>query len=311
MECGAVDAIVKPGRGRSTAVLTAMVQIMQSVSREPKHRGVLAQKGVVRFVLQAIGSLSGAAKEAAGQTIPAKRVAAHALARILISTNPNHIFSAALPAISSISPLVELLTPDPGAEQTDLLPTFEALLALTNLASMEDDSVRERVIRGAWQVVEDLLLSNNTLVQRAAVELVCNLMASPSGVAKFADGSKQASHRMHILLALADVEDLATRRAAGGALAMLTEWDAAVKAILDKDRGVRIILGMCEDDSAEMRHRGVVCLLNIVSAPGEAGKDGLAKIKAVNGADVLRTALQKSKDPQVLQAGITVLKKLS
>jgi len=68
---------------------------------------------------------------------------------------------------------------------------------------------------------------------------------------------------------------------------------------------------MCEDDSDEMRHRGVVCLLNIVSAPGEVGKDGLAKVKAVNGADTLRTALQKSKNPQVLQAGITVLKKLS
>ena len=80
---------------------------------------------------------------------------------------------------------------------------------------MEDNTARELIIRQSWETMENqLLLSGNTLVQRASVELVCNLMLSPTGVTKFADGGAKAKTRMHILLALADVEDVATRRAA-------------------------------------------------------------------------------------------------
>ena len=116
---------------------------------------------------------------------------------------------------------------------------------------------------------------------------------------------------MHILLALADVDDLATRKAAGGALAMLTEWVAAVEAVLGKERGVRILLAMCEDGNEEMVHRGVACLLNVVSAPGEVGERGVGRVRKENGAEVLNSALQKTRNPQVLQLGIEVLKKLT
>jgi hypothetical protein len=176
---------------------------------------------------------------------------------------------------------------------------------------MDDETPRNLLLRAAWPTLENqLLLSSNSLVQRASVELVCNLMASPAGVAKFADGSKQASGRMHILLALADVEDFATRRAAGGALAMLTEWDAAVSAVLEKERGVRIVLGMCKDESEEIMHRGFVVLMNIVSAPGGVGKLGLERAKAENGAEAVKEGLLKAKNAEVLGVGVQVLKKL-
>jgi hypothetical protein len=120
---------------------------------------------------------------------------------------------------------------------------FEGLLALTNLASTEG-SIREQIIRIGWTKVEELLLHDNVMIQRATVELVCNLMASPTGVAKFADGSKAASNRLHILLALADAEDFATRRAAGGAVAMLTEWDKACEAVVVKvEGGIDVLRG--------------------------------------------------------------------
>jgi hypothetical protein len=176
---------------------------------------------------------------------------------------------------------------------------------------MDDDAPRNLLLRAAWPTLENsLLLSSNSLVQRASVELVCNLMASPAGVAKFADGSKQASARMHILLALADVEDFATRRAAGGALAMLTEWDAAVGAVLEKERGVRIVLGMCDDESEEIVHRGYVVLLNVVSAPGGVGEWGLERVMGEGGVEVVKESLRKAKNAEVLGVGVQVLKKL-
>jgi len=310
LDSGMVPEIIRRGKSPTTAVLVAVIQILHSLSKEQKHRGTLAQNGAVRYLLQIVSRTESRTGDASTPTPAIQQTASHTLARILISTNPNHVFSSSMPAASALRPLISLLKLDHDSNTRSLLPTFESLLALTNLASIDDDSIRDSIIRTSWSLLEDLLLNSNTLVQRASVELLCNLMASPHGVALFADGSKAAGNRMHILLALADAEDLATRRASGGALAMLTEWDEAVKAVLDKDRGVKIVLGMCDDDSDEVRHRGVVCLLNIVCAPGEVGQRGLGMVKAGKGEEVLRKALRGTKNPQVLQIGVEVTKKI-
>ncbi|KAI9789063.1 MAG: hypothetical protein M1835_001910 [Candelina submexicana] len=143
-------------------------------------------------------------------------------------------------------------------------------------------------------------------------------MASPQSVAKFADGSPQAANRLHILLALADVDDYATRRAAGGALAMLTEWDAAVEAVVKRERGVRILLGLCEEEGeeeeegeVEVVHRGVVCVFNVVSAPGEVGVKGREKVVSEGGVEVLRGLVRRVGSKEVVEIGVEALKKLS
>jgi hypothetical protein len=294
----------------SPTIVALVVRIMLHLSKEQKHRATLTQQGAVKLLLQ-IRDRIGKTDKSTPDAASIEHSASHALARLLISVNPSHTFSATLPATSAVSALIQLLELDQASEERNLLPTFEALLALTNLASMDDHAPRNLMLRVAWPTLENqLLLSSNSLVQRASVELVCNLMASPAGVAKFADGSKQASGRMHILLALADVEDFATRRAAGGALAMLTEWDAAVSAVLEKERGVRIVLGMCKDENEEVAHRGLVVLTNLVSAPGGVGEKGLEKVKAEGGAEAVKASLQKAKNPQVLAVGVEVLKRL-
>lgn len=137
-------------------------------------------------------------------------------------------------------------------------------------------------------------------------------MAAPSCVAKFADGSPAAKNRLQVLLALADVEDGDTRRAAGGALAMLTEWDAAVDAVVLKPRGVQVLLGLCGDESGEVRHRGFVCVLNVVSAPGDVGVRGVGAVKAANGVEIVKGELLKERNrgAEVLGLGVEVLKKL-
>lgn len=289
--------------------ITLVVKTLLSMSKEQKHRPKMAQQGAVKLLLQIRERVASTDKSTA-EASSILRSASHALARLLISVNPAHVFSATLSASAAVSALIPLLELDPESEQRDLLPTFESLLALTNLASMEDASPRELQIRNAWTKLEELLFSSNTLVQRASVELVCNLVASPSGVAKFADGSADAKRRMQILLALADVEDLATRRAAGGALAMLTEWDAAVTAVLDKDNGVGLILGLCGDESEEVVLRGLVCLGNVINAPGEVGERGIKIVKEEEGSQVVKETLTSTRNEEVLRMGMEVLKKL-
>jgi hypothetical protein len=303
-EAGVIPILVTHSQHGSTASLMLVVSIVFSLSKTSRIRGQMAQQGAIKLLLHAFSVFPS-------DNIPARRTTAHALARILISTNPVHVFSGSnpIPMTSSIRPLLLLLNDDPATEQRDLLPVFESLLALTNLAST-DDTARNPIIRLGFPRIEELLLSNNKLVTRATVELICNLMQAPGGVAKFADGGKQASHRMHILLALTDSEDFETRRAAGGAIASLTEWDTAVNAILERDRGVTLLLALCKEDQEELRHRGVVCILNVLTAPGKVGEWGIKKAQEEGGVDALKECLKKSRSQEVLEITVEALKKL-
>lgn len=303
-EAGAIPILVTHSQHGSPASLMLVVSIVFSLSKNPKIRGQMAQQGAVKLLLHAYSVFST-------DNVAARRTTAHALARILISTNPQHVFGGSNPLsmTSAIRPLLLLLSDDPTVEHRDLLPVFESLLALTNLAST-DDTARNPIIRIAFSQIEELLLSNNKMVTRATVELICNLMQAPEGVAKFADGGKQASHRMQILLALTDSEDYPTRRAAGGAIASLTEWDTAVNAILERDRGAPLLLQLCNEDEEELRHRGVVCILNIVSAPGKVGEWGVRKVREAGGLDTLKECLKKSRSQEVLEVTVEALKRL-
>jgi hypothetical protein len=303
-DANVIPVLVTNSQHGSPASLKLVVQILFSLSKTTTLRGRIAQQGGVKLLLHAYTAFLSS-------DTSSLRLTAHALAQILISTNPLHVFGGSnpIPLVSAIRPLLSLLSPDPTEETKNLLPTFESLLALTNLAST-DDSARDPIIRDAWPAIEDLLLSNNKLVTRAAVELICNLMQSPHGVAKFCDGSKAAGNRLHILLALADAEDFPTRRAAGGALASLTEWDEAVKAILARYRGIMILLAMCVEEQEELRHRGVVCVLNVMSAPGDVGKEGIKAVRKDDGIEKLKQCAKLSRSQEVVEITVECLKKL-
>lgn len=313
VDAGIMPLLVECARARLPSVQELMSKILLSLSRNKSSRGLLAQQGAVKLLL-AIATPKQDIPGHGQDEITAN--AAHALARILISVNPSHVFPSSTQITSAIRPLVSLLTspetPSFTADQPrDLLPVFESLLALTNLASYPDAEAAETIVRLAWDAVEDLLLSSNTFIQRAACELACNLMACESGVVKFADGSKRAAHRMHILLALTDIDDLATRRAAGGALAMLTEFDAVIVAVLDRPRGVKLLLGLCQDEDDGQVHRGVACIRNMTCmASGEIGTRARTAVKEGGGVQTLTNALRLTSNPAVLQTGVEALKPL-
>ncbi|GAM90071.1 hypothetical protein ANO11243_081110 [Dothideomycetidae sp. 11243] len=305
-----IPAIVARVKGASEQGLVAIVKILFNMSQDPANHGQMVQQGVISILVQIFDAL-GQRKDPDDSTEGLSLMAAHTLARILISVNPNHTFSASMPAVSALRPLASLLSlAESGAQ--DLLPTYDSLRAMTNLASMSEPSARDAIVRVSFTQIENLLLFQNPKVQQAATELVCNLMASSQTVALFADGSGPAKHRMHILLALTDVQSLPTRRAAGGALAMLTEWDAAVQAVLDRDIGVKLVLGLCRDsEGEECLHRGLAILANMTQTSGEIGVLAVAKIKAADGADVVKNALKRTRDTQILGLGVEVLKALA
>ena len=286
----------------SPASLNLYGQILLSLSRTPSYRGILSQQGAVPLVLNIYSS------PAIEDTT--KPLLAQALARILISIDP-----ALLPKYTtqSISPLVTLLSPPEAFDNgpRDLLPTFEGLLALTNLASDPNLPAARILIRDALPQIEDLMLSNNELLQRAATELTCNLVNTPEGIEKFADGSPAAQHRLHVMLALTDADDPATRCAAGGALASITDFESVASNILERDRGLQLILRICEDEDVGVVHRGVVCVRIIVGLEVSLGDKGRIELKQNGGLETLVKAIKGTNNGDVIEIAAEALKILS
>jgi hypothetical protein len=71
---------------------------------------------------------------------------------------------------------------------------------------------------------------------------------------------------------LADVEDIPTRRASGGALAMLTDFEEVCRAIEEIERGVERICGMVGDDDNDVAFRGIICVKNLLENGGDLKK---------------------------------------
>ena len=300
-----IDADIVPtlaslSRSLSPTSIVLVFSVILSISRVTQARPIIAQQGGVKLLLQNYIALTGnSVNEKAS-----RRTAAHALARILVSTDPSLVFSASssLPLSTAIRPLLSLLSEDaslPAEGPRDLLPTFEALLALTNLASVPSGKPSETIITLSWNTIEDLLLSNNLLIQRAATQLICNLVNCTKGIELFADDSAAAARRLHILLAMADVEDQETRKAAGGALASVTQFEGAVNAVLDRERGVDVLLALCEDEDEQIVHRGVVCIMNAVCIEGDVGQRVKLELRKRGGVEILEHVVENAKSQDV------------
>ena len=279
VENSAVSAIVAVGKSLSPASITLAFGILLSLSWPQSNRGTIAQQGGVKLLLQLYTRLTSTAPE----SIRARHTAAHALARILTSIDPALVFPASgNPSImASVRPIVSLLTEDPALGDEgprDLLPTFEALLALANLLVAPVSGVADLLIRLALTKIEELLLHDNAGLRRASTQVMTNLTQHPVGTALFSDGSDPAARRLYVLLALSGSEDLETRKAAGGALAMLTESEGVAKAILNLERGPYLLLAMLEDTEADVLYRGVVCVANLALADGPTGELARSKL---------------------------------
>ncbi|KAK4198496.1 CRO1 protein [Triangularia verruculosa] len=295
-EAGLTPVLIKQSKSGSAASLALIISIIHALTTPPPLRGQLAQQGAVRLLIAAWTALPETENQA-------KRAAAQALARILISTNPVLVFGGArpIPQSAAIRPLASILNPDPSADRRDLLPTFESLMALTNLASTDDDT-RKAIIRTAWDDIEEQLFNTNPRVCTAAVELVCNLVQDPEQtLALFGDGTPKAANRVKVIVALADAEDPKTRSAAGGALASLTACDEVVEAVTKLERGLEVVLDLCRDEREDLRHRGAVVVRNMVFAEGEVGRQARKKLLEKGAVEALMGCAKKSKSQEVVQ----------
>ncbi|KAI3646465.1 hypothetical protein MP228_009393 [Amoeboaphelidium protococcarum] len=200
--------------GCSSQCMKLLAVILNQLSNIVDRRAVLAQQGIVRWNDQDSSQLN----------------VCSAFSKIAITVDPNYAFTRDR-VIELIRPLLYL------TQSTYELHQFEAMMALTNLMSIEKD--REVVLEfackaGIMKGIENVVFSDNVLVRRSAVECCCNMLYCEPAI-KFFSGNRD---KVKLMLALCTVDDEATVSAASGALAIMSicgedvvPWAAESKTI--------------------------------------------------------------------------------
>ncbi|KTW28834.1 hypothetical protein T552_01463 [Pneumocystis carinii B80] len=285
---------------QSDSIKTLCSKIILSLSIEKKHRIILAKQGFIRILYNIIKDYQTKTLSNDDSETNYLYPAIVSLVKILITVNPNLIFDRSRFQVDDvIKPIYECLK---ISENDNSIVQFECLLALTNLASMNIE-IREKLVPILWPTIELLWLSDNQLIQRSTVQLICNLVACSSGVAIF----KKHRQRIHILLALADSPDNNTRSAAGGALAILSDDLSICKIILEEKNGIKIILDMINEDAEDLIHRGLVCIANIIYSLDF--KDNVL-FKKLNIIEDLYKIIKKTENKEIIDLSYQIIEEL-
>ena len=318
---------VTDGKGVYVNVAKAMLGLVE----DKENRGKLLQGGCSRALITIIRSFLPPATTPVNKVEESVLDAIQALAKFAITASPLHVFGpdqgSTLDAIRPLSIL--LLHPS-----SSLLQQFEALMALTNLSSTSPEaSTRISKSEGLMNKVEFMLLDDNQLVQRASMELICNLIAGSDEVFdKYGGQAETASSKskLQILVALSDVEDSRTRLAASGALATVTTSPNACKALyslqMERHRVLPILAQLIDPTSedgdtapdpalaAGLLHRGVVCIRNFLTSLDEESVKALVPDAKSSGlAQGLVKVVKSNAEAQnmsILQPAAEALKKL-
>lgn len=209
-------------------------RIFNAICEFPELRGIVVQQGGARCLLQL----------AQNNTAPGKVIAAQALARIGITINPEIAFPGQR-AYDAVKPIMDLLDANNSG-----LQNFEALMALTNLAAVSD-SVRKRIIKDGLGQIEHYVFEDHEQLRRAATQCFLNLMLLEDTQKLFERGD-----RVKLFTLILGEEDMDTRLAAAGALAILTSNSEVACAKIVTVKEWRDIIGAaCLAEHIELQYR--------------------------------------------------------
>jgi len=222
-----------------------------------------------------------------------KRFASHALGKMFITTDPRVIGHNQI--MDSIAPMVRQVR-----HSTEDLVIFECCMALTNLATLNHETKRKIITCQGVTAFEYASYSDETLVRRAAVEAMCNLVPEPEMVEWF----KAKQHmRVWLLYAGAYEDDVQTSSAATGALAGVCHDPEVAQCLKDQEEGTGIptLVVLLMSGISPIIHRVAVCLMGLLEGFGENGKDVLLSNGIRKGIDAVLNS-NSPIDPPAKQA---------
>ena len=264
-------------RKATPGILGLIGGVAVSLSKFPSHRGAMIQSGM--FVTMLICANASCDKPFPGTTSDTStRKFCLTVARCVVSTNPSLLFGRKDTSIleSTLRALYFLVKESDTAEPADpeCNPAecqFESIRAMTNMASLQDESdndIPSRITRDVWSCIESHFLSENNMIRRAIIELTGNLMPSPKCAAKFIGDDKKSKANLHVFIAFfGGAEDMRERHAAGNALVFLTTSSAGIACFLRSELGMRYVVDALKSEDEGVQLRAVSILMNCLVLP--------------------------------------------
>uniref|UniRef100_A0AAY4BLY3 UNC-45/Cro1/She4 central domain-containing protein n=1 Tax=Denticeps clupeoides TaxID=299321 RepID=A0AAY4BLY3_9TELE len=253
LQAGVVSALVCMVKQESPALTDAckecIARVFLALVERQEDRGMVVAQGGGKALIPL----------ATENTDVGKVKASQALAKITITSNPEIAFPGER-IYEVVRPLVNLLH-----LECTLLQNFEALMALTNLAGI-NERLRSKIIKEkAVSKVEGYMFEEHELVRAAATECMCNLALSTEVQKLFL---ATGNDRLKLVVLFCGEEDERLRKAAAGTLAMLTAEQPELCARIPgtTSHWLEILQALLLSDSQDLRHRGVVIALNIMQA---------------------------------------------
>ena len=288
---GALVAILLAATGSEKAPKGAALAIANSRLTETAAEGIfhLSSEPQVRSGLVSAGALPALLRASRLGGRRAKLLAAHAMARVLITTNPALVQDATL--MDCAGPLVRLLKEDYALQQ------FEALLALTNIASRGYDfkcHIADVEKASAFGALEELQWGKHAQVARAATECMANLVPAPKVVAEFVKIPMRLRAWLDLALPPGPEDergyDAAAACAAAGGLAMIAGEDGIAEAMFSTDEFGRDVVALLKLDSA-LAHRGAAICAAVLEVAPQHSRESL---EAAGAPDALAAVVQRA-----------------
>ncbi|XP_028172945.1 protein unc-45 homolog B [Ostrinia furnacalis] len=273
-KAGVTSGLVALAKTESHNSRELIARVFNAICALPELRGIVVQQGGAKVLLPM--SLEGTDK--------GKKQAAQALARIGITINPEVAFPGQR-NLEVVRPLIALLHPECTA-----LENFEALMALCNLAGM-NETTRNRILKeGGLSKIEHYLYEDHMMLQRAATQCVCNLVQSEEVIKTYESNNDKTKY----LYLLCQEEDVDTAKAAAGALCILTSVSkVCCRRLLDVQPWLETLRCLLANPDKEIQFRGTYMLYNII----KDDKDISAKIFETDVMEILM-ALTKLDGPE-------------
>lgn len=245
-------ALVALTEGASEHTLEQLTLAMNRMAEDQSIRGVMIQQGVLSTCIKVEKAEGPTETDVMKKVI---RTARHCLAKMLVSTNPSLLTSAQ--KLGSIRPLLQLVRDIKGSD----LQHFEALLALTNLASSGEDAKNRIVSERGIPCLHFAMFADHEMVRRAATETMCNLVPHEAMMAHLSEPDN-----LRLLMAFAvDFEDhYECARAAAGCIAMASQDETVALAISQVAKFKEQVPALLESGRLEIMQRALVLVLNLV-----------------------------------------------
>lgn len=246
-----VTALVSLAKTESKSSREMISRVLNALCEFQQLRGRIVQDGGAKILIQLATQ---------NNTNKGLEHARQAIARIAITINPQDAFPGQRSA-EIVRPLLNLLDINCTA-----LQNFEALMALTNLAQV-DNSIQTLILKDdGFSRIEHYIYENHEMLRRASVECLANLIRNKEVVKKF----EAENDRMKYFVALCQCDDLQTALAAAGGLAMITNISKkCCEKVFESKVWQEVLIMLCSNENLEFQHRGVFLVYNLVYANKE------------------------------------------